>query len=83
MVTKVRESDISELFGPETPIRKYIPVTIMKAAGVMKGPAGNLKQHEQHVYLYISYREQATEEKKTSQIMFSFCIICQRSKMHS
>lgn len=43
MVTKVRESDISELFGPETPIRKYIPVTIMKAAGVMKGPAGNLK----------------------------------------
>jgi len=33
MVTRVRESDISELLGPETPVRKYTPATIMKAAG--------------------------------------------------
>lgn len=29
----MRESDISELFGPEIPIRKYTPATIMKAVG--------------------------------------------------
>lgn len=79
MVTEVRESDISELFRPETPFRMHTSATAMKAAGRIRSFERASWRHqvirETCTHLVVTGNKPLEEKEILKQIMFSFCII--------